>query len=475
MAKRNFGEEISKDALITLIDSYEAMVQNRENHFFEVGSFYQIIEFYEESFEYKKALEVTEWAVAQYPFSAVFHLKKAQFLYEARDCVSALEVLEKAEILDPSDLEILYLKAEMHIHLEKHEEALEILQQAFDKADSDEFPDIFLLIADVYEDLDDWTTVFDYLEQALLLENEHSEALNRLLYCVEVGQMYERSISFHKSLLEEAPFCFRAWYNLANSYYSMKMYSKSIDSYEFAIAIKEDFEQAYRECAEAYSDMENYEKALEYFEEAAEVGVEDEELWCSIARCHLHLGKDSYAISALKKAISIDRKCEEAHFLLGNIYQEMGSYIKASSYYDTAIKIDDSNPEYLSVAADLHYYLDDYIKSVDLYRKAIEEDKHEIEYWIGLLKCYFDLHMFDDCLEIIDRGFEIFEVSSELFYLKACVFMATGKKYQAMECLTVGLEIDCSTHSLIFDLLPHLEENVDICDLIDQKIVRDEF
>src|SRR5690606_3089036 len=85
------------------VERYEEMLRNQDQYFFDALAFEGIIDYYIEKNDPVKALQVVGYAVNQHPFAAVFHLKEAQLYAMTGQFGLALEALDKAETLEPSD------------------------------------------------------------------------------------------------------------------------------------------------------------------------------------------------------------------------------------------------------------------------------------------------------------------------------------------------------------------------------------
>ena len=90
--------------VVDLVAHFEEMEKTNSPLFLEESSFEQLIDYYELKKKGEKASKVAELAIEQYPYSAYFLIKKAQFLFDVRQFDQALETLEKAEVFDPPQL-----------------------------------------------------------------------------------------------------------------------------------------------------------------------------------------------------------------------------------------------------------------------------------------------------------------------------------------------------------------------------------
>ena len=108
-----------------------------------------------------------------------------------------------------------------------------------------------------------------------------------MAYCLEQTGELENSVHYYKKFIDEDPYSEYAWYNLGNIYFKLKNYKKSIEAFEFAIAIDEEYSSAYNNLAESYLNLENYELAKVNFYKSLELDGPSPEIYSSIGRACL--------------------------------------------------------------------------------------------------------------------------------------------------------------------------------------------
>src|SRR5665647_3270943 len=93
-----------KEGMSELLQQYNSMKQGRGYSFIEEDSFEQIIDYFDEKDDLASALEAADYAIDQYPYSSILKIKKADILIAKRHYREALDLLEKAELLDRGDI-----------------------------------------------------------------------------------------------------------------------------------------------------------------------------------------------------------------------------------------------------------------------------------------------------------------------------------------------------------------------------------
>src|SRR5690606_14578048 len=95
-----------------LILQYEGMLANGNVVFLDQDAFQDLIDYYEDQIQYPKALEVIEHALVQYPFSAIFQIRKAQLLLEEDQLDAASAALQTAKLYEPTNIDIFLTESE---------------------------------------------------------------------------------------------------------------------------------------------------------------------------------------------------------------------------------------------------------------------------------------------------------------------------------------------------------------------------
>lgn len=166
-----------RDEIRDLLKQFENLRSGMSHGFLEEESFEKIIDYYDEKDEISKALEAAEFGVGQFPYSSSLLIKKADLLIATRKYEEALDILEKAEILDSSDIDIYILKTDALLALDQHERAVGILEEAITLFEGDNRINLLFELADVYDDYEEFDKVFDCLTHILEYDPINEEAL----------------------------------------------------------------------------------------------------------------------------------------------------------------------------------------------------------------------------------------------------------------------------------------------------------
>ncbi len=453
------------------VAQYEEMVTNHQSQFFDVNIFEHIVSYYEQHEQWKKAIRALDHAIEQHPYSSFFLIRKASLLIYYRKFNAVLELLDKAESIDPFDSTIYILRSDVYAGKRQYVQAIKILEEGIEKFnDPIDKEELLLELADVYEDCDEYENVFDSLKKVLEINHDNEEALSRMWYSVELADKYEESISLHQEIIEKNPYSYLAWHNLGNAFYNLDMYEKAIESYEFVTAINESCDLAYRDCGDAYFQLKQYHKAIEQFQRAIEFSKPYEELFFSVGYCLEKLKDYNKARSYYRKAITIDPKYSEAYFRIGETFKREKLWENAIHFYKKSLRILPDSATYLMAMANAFYNLGEIEPFIFACQSVMAlnaklKTKTDYEKLAGFL---IDLGCTEDALNLVD--FAAFEKGSvgSYAYLRSICYFKFGKRKEAIAWLEDGLSNHYAKHKLLFRFAPELKGDPSIAFIIEQ-------
>ncbi len=467
MYEREF-EEYEREDVAELIEHYEQMVKDDSSFFFEEASFDQLIEYYEEKGDTKRAMDAVNRALEQHPYASLFLVKKAHLLFELKDLDEAMVLLDKAEAMDSSDISIHLLRCDIFTWQGKYNKALNTIQAAMEIADKDERSDLYLELADVYEEWEKYDEVFDCLVRALELDPENEEALNRLWFCVEFTEKFEQSIKFHKAFIDEHPYSYLAWFNLAHGYAGLDLYEKAVEAFEFVIAINEDYEYAYKDCGEVLFRMEKYEEAAEYLLRASVISKPYKELYYSLGECFERMKNYNRARYYYRKATNLDPYFADAFHKIGYCYEEEERFDAAITAYERAYRLEKGNADYVVSLGFVFYNIDQFDKSIEFFRRAVEMEGEVEENWEMLSRAYFEASEYREALNVLEKAILLFEGNANFFYMKAAYYYQIGNRNESLVNLERALLQDFESHDLMWEITPYMEHDDTVANLIEQ-------
>ena len=422
-----------------LIAQFEQSVKNDHTPFFDQDDFEAIVEYYEEKGQFEQAMLAVEKSLQQYPYSSILLIKKAQVYFELKQLNLALEILEKAEIYDSSEIGIYLLRAEIFTFQSRYKDAIDILEKLLETSERDDLADIYLQMCDVYEDWEKYFEVYDCLVACLKIEPNNEEALNRFNYCIEITDKYEESIPFHKKLIDINPYNEFAWYNLACSYRGVDEYENAIEAFEYVLAINDDADFVYQDIAELHFKKGEFVKALEVIKDMCNTFEADDEIYFLQGKCHEALGDMKMARYCYRKAVHDNPSLSDAYFRIGESYKHEGLWEQAYKSFQ---------------------------KAMDACETAIDIFVKRYEAYFILAKLMALNSDTETAREILIKGAEVCKTTIELNYAICAIAFMENKLKEGEVLLRMLLEENFGAHQTLFDFSEELRENVTIGNIL---------
>jgi len=459
----SFGE------IVDLVKKYEESVKEKQQVFLGEENYEQIIQFYQDNREANKALRVIESALEQYSFSSFFYTKKAEILANQKQFETALQALDEAQKFDPTDINIFLIRADVALWQGKHEEAKAQMDHALTiVTDPEDKCELYLELADIFEDQEKYPEVVIALKDALRLNPMNEEGLNRYWFCTELTEKYEESVTFHEELIEQSPYSHLAWFNLGHALAGLQQYEKSLEAFGFVIAIEEAFDAAYVCSGDVLYNMARYEECLNFYLDAIKLSKPNKELYLKTAECYEKLKEYPRSRSFLRKSIAVDPYFDEAFYRIGETYRSEEKWTKAISSFERAVKLNRENLEYLAALADAYMSVGEGELALEMFERIFQLDTQTKQNWINLATAYFNVENFRKAFQVLSEAELKYENSADIFYIKSVFYLQAGNRHEALLNLERGLLMNFDEHTLIFEMDDSLLDDAAVIQVIEQ-------
>jgi tetratricopeptide (TPR) repeat protein len=452
-------------AIIDLVADYELKEQENKSIFFEEAAFLHLISYYDQERMVERAFEVAECAMLCHPFSTHLLLRKALLLIKTQQEAKALDVLTKAEMFSPNDLEIHLLRIEAIARLGNTNDAILALETLKVEVTQAELTRVYVTEAIVYECLEYYDQMFYALKAALEVDYANTYALERLWLCVELSKKFVESIELNQYVLDQNPYSYLAWYNLGHSYAFTGYYEKAIEAYEYAYLINEDFEFAYRDCAELCFELMQYEQALNCYFEVLEHFEPDADLYMRIGQCHFYLNHIKEARHHLSRAAIMDTMNDEVFYFMGMCYAKELNWNNAIRFFEKAIEIESRREEYFIQIAEAFVQLNNIEAAEEHYQEATEIAPEQVTCWYAYAKFLIGLKREEEAFEVLKEAKD-YILSSEWICAKIACYMLMNHDQKALPKLVALLEEDPDAYHSLFLIEPSLKANKNVQSII---------
>jgi len=415
-----------------LLKQYQNLRAGYNHSFLDEESFEKIIDHFDDIEELSQALEAAELGIEQYPYSSILLIKKADLMIATRRYSEALNILEKAELLDGSDINLYILKTDAYLALDQQEKAVIILQNALKHFDGQERIELLFELADVYDDYEEFDKIFDCLKLILEQDPNNEEALYKICFWTDFTGRNEESIKLHQKIIDDYPYSELAWFNLAASFQGLKLYEKAIDAYKYAIAIDEKFDYAYRNMGDAYIRLRKFKEAIEALERVIELSRPEDVIYEAIAHCYDKLSNYSQARIYYRKASHLNSEDSKLYYKMACTYLNEGNYASAVKYLETAMRIHSSQPEYNLAMGECKMQLGEFRDAIQYFSNVVRVRPKNISSWEALIRCLYNARFFKEALEQVNAAIRITDGKPIFIFYLSAVNFALGKSKEGL-------------------------------------------
>lgn len=324
---------------------YENAQASGTSVYLEPDDLTDIAEYYHLLGNIEACMEVVNYAIRLFPGATmplVFRSRVALLMEN-----NVARAMEYAEMIDDkSDLDYLYIKAEIMIVDDRADEANDFLHHAYEELDDEERADYVIDVANLFADYD----LMDTAKQWLSLSDEYDATDYKELQgriAIGLGD-YEESKRIYNELIDRNPYSFTYWNQLASTQLMHNEIMESIQSSEFALAINPNDEEATLNKANGLFSLGNFEEASKYYERFTKISPNSEigEMFQGISL--INLNKTEEGVEHLLKAEKIaDPYSENLH----DIYVELayslsvlGRHDETMEYIEKISQLDDHDP-----------------------------------------------------------------------------------------------------------------------------------
>ena len=448
-----------------VLSRYEAMSQKGTVSFTEETVFLQMIDFCDAEGKYRIALRLVADAITQHPYSVDLYLRKAHLLLNQHKIAESLVTIEQAETFAPKNINVGLLHAELLSLNGKHLKALDVLAELKDSASIEESSEIYLVEAELYEDLCKYDKMFDALRLCLRLNCSNNEAYEKMIWATEYSQRFEESVVFHNRLLDRHAYNWRAWLNLGFAYEALERFEEAIEAFEFAFAIDEKCRAAYMEAGELHIQLGDYARAQYVFESAIFNTNEDALLLQKLGFCSEKTGNLHTALQFYQRSLELDPHDAQSYFRLGECFSALGKRQKAIDVYLRALAIDGRKEEYHAAIAEVYWQTEQFGKALSSFRKAAFTAPEDLKYWLRYAGFLFSVGQEKKALSVLQDA-QNYVFGAEIEYCQIACLISLGRRGEALYRLSEALVEDFDKHTTLLSWQPDLAESADFQSMI---------
>ena len=455
-----------REEMRELLRQYNNLKQGTRHAFIDEDSFERIVDYFDDKDDLAAAIEAVDFGISQYPYSSILQIKKADLLIATRHYREALALLERAELLDRTDINLYILKTDAYLALDQQKKAASLLEEAIETFGGEERIELLFELADVYDDYEEFDKVFNCLKLILEQDPVNEEALYKICFWTDFTGRNEEGIKLHQKIIDEHPFTELAWFNLGAAYQGLKLYEKSIDAYQYAIAIDEKFDYAYRNMGDAYLRMRKYKDAIEVLQKVLELTRPEEVIYEAIGHCFERLKNYAQARFHYRKASHLNPEDSHLYYKIAVTYMNESHWESAVKNLENAMRIHRSKPDYNFALGQCYMEMGKTKEAVIYFSNFIKVRPKNIKGWKELLRCLYRAGFYEEALEQVFNASRNTSNKPILLFYKSAIFFALGKSKEALVQLEHAMGSDPKLLKQFIELNPSLLQSQQVVDVI---------
>ncbi len=458
-----------------LLKQYQHLKNGRSHTFLDEEAFEKIIDYFDETEDMTQALEVSELAIEQYPYSSSLLIRKADLLIATRKYQDALRILEQAELLDGADINLYILKTDAYLALDQQDKAVALLENALQHFEGEERIELLFELADVYDDYEEFDKIFDCLRLILEQDPNNQEALYKICFWTDFTGRNEECIRLHQQIIDDYPYNELAWFNLGAAFQGLKLYEKSIDAYKYAIVIDEKFDYAYRNMGDAYIRLRKYRDAIEALEKVIELSRPEDVVYEAIGHCYDKLSNYAQARFYYRKASHLNTEDSKLHYKIACTYLNEGYWSHAVKQLQAALQIHSTQPEYNLAMGECKMQMGLYREAIQYFSTVVRIRPRNISSWKALIRCLYIAGFYEEALEQLQAAIRMTGGKPILVFYLSAVYLAMGKSKEGLLHLEKAMGMAPKMLKKMIELNPAILQSQPVLDVIARYKKRKSF
>lgn len=448
------------------IDKFEMMLKTNNVLFFDLEEFENIVMHYMDTGRLVLAKKALKMGLDQHPTSINLQLLKAEVLVLDDELDEAIELLEKLQVLEPTNDEVLLLIANVFSKKDQHEKAIGILNQALKC--TQEPIDVYNMLGMEYLFIEDFEKAKQAYIACVKLDSSDYTALYNVIYCYDFLNQRQEAVEFLTSVINKEPYSEIAWHQLGKLYFEDQQFDDALKAFDYAIISDEYFVGAYLEKAKVLERLQQFKKAIATYSITLQLDDPTAFAYLRIGKCYLALGEKQKALKYFKQAVHEDPLMDKIWLALSDFYIKEKSFKQALYYINKAISIDQENVLYWKHFAIINQELGNLTDSSFGLQKSLELGNFELETWLSRIDTLIELTHFEEALMTCQHASDFFPKHVELSFRFAGLYFLLNQKAESVSHLKKSLSIDASYIPFNRDLFPSMFTDQAILKVLNQ-------
>ncbi len=433
---------------------FELMLKTNDVYFFDSSEFEEIILHYTAIGKISLAKKALALGLKQHPQAISLKLVQIDLLIQDQKIDLAQHLLERLEMIAPSNDQVFLQKAVILSQKSKHKEAIESLKQAL--AITDDPNDVWSMIGMEYLFLEDYSRALNSFIKCIEVEYDDYSSLYNVVYCFDMLEQHKEAIDYLENYIEKDPYCEVAWHQLGLQYFYVKNFRKALQAFDYAILIDEYFIGAYLEKGKTLEELGEYKEAIKYYEKSISIEEGSSFAYLRIGKCYEIIGNKKQALKYYNITVKEDPLLDKAWMALTDLYINDGNYEKALYFINKALQIDSENTLYWSRLGEINLKLNFFEEAVRAFRKCIALEDYSLDVFLALTDLLQFLGEFDDAIEVLLQAQGLYTDFAEIEFRLGALYIAQHQMIQGLHFFEKGLKLNYEFHRIIKTLFPSI-------------------
>ena len=418
---RNFSFFIDDDAG-ELVERYEKYLSGSAAGYFDVYEMERIVEYYLSYGRTKDSLTALELGQKLHPTSSLLDVKRAKIYLATGDINKAYRILNHL-IEDSSDPEVVFLKVEALIKLERSQEAWELAKTLIHE-EKDDLDWLCVDIGMLFMGESEFDFALAVLKKGADFNPQNVDLLFDLAFCQEQKALFDDAFETYQRIIRIDSFVGEAWFNLGQIYFMRNDFEKAIEAYDYALVINEKDTISLIQKAHSHFQLDHWKEALEDYLAYAETVSEKWQVWLFIAECYEKL--ENFARALFYYKLSYDEMPENYEALIGIsiCLLETEMFEEALDFINKAMKVSDEMADAWVYLAEAKVGLNKLDEALEAYQQAISIDPNQPDTLVAMANIYMDAADFQTALKYYQLAYS-FDSTHEFIEL----FLAVANYY----------------------------------------------
>jgi len=271
--------------ITSLVEKYEQMRTKGRKMYFDADEFALLAEYYNAEGDNDEAEQLVMEGLKMHPGSPELMLLKVKTLVFSELYEEALDYMRL--VSDDGGVELPLLTIEVYLHLDRYDDADSLINKTLER--ELQMDDLYYFITEVgylLNDVDKFDRAISFLEESMKIDESNADAIVDLAYSYEMKGNLEKAIEYNNRLLDIDPYSYDGWVNIGKLFSMDEQYDKAIDSFDFALTIREDDVMVLKMKALSLYLNDNTSEAISIFEKCLQKSPDDETLYDSLLEAY---------------------------------------------------------------------------------------------------------------------------------------------------------------------------------------------